>query len=202
MSVNETQHKRMSDSWRLFANSLAEFLPIVTFLLLSETMGFFVGIKWLIIVAVVCIAFSWYVEKRIPKFGLFASGIIVLFGGLSLFFGNSFFIIVKDTLYNLFFGTVLLVGLFRGTSLLKTFFSDFFLITDRGWVILSRRWMYFFFLLAATNEVTRIFFSEQVWLIYKGIAVVTTWVFGFYQFTLTKKERLPEASPWGLKLKH
>jgi intracellular septation protein len=190
------------DTWRLIANSLAESLPILTFLIVSETKGFMTGIKALIIVAVVCILFSWLVEKRIPKFGLFASGTIVFFGSLSLIFDNPFFIIVKDTLYNLFFGIVLLIGLFKGNSLLKTFFSDFFAMTDRGWIILSRRWMIFFFMLSIANEIARYTFSPEIWVIYKFVAVVVTWIFGFYQFTLAKKERLPEASAWGLRLKH
>ena len=201
MTHTHTDSKLMN-SWRLIANSLAESLPIFTFLILSETSGFMSGIKGLIVVAIICMLFSWYVEKRIPKFGLFASGTIVFFGSLSLISGNPFFIIVKDTLYNLFFGVVLLVGLFNKTSLLKTFFKDFFAMTDKGWMILSRRWMFFFFLLALGNEIARHVLAPETWIIYKFIAVVVTWIFGFYQFTLARRERLPEASSWGLRLKH
>ena len=193
---------KMMDSWRLIANSLAEFLPILTFLILSETKGFMMGIKGLIVVATICILFSWIVEKRIPKFGLFAAGTIVFFGSLSLIFDSAFFIIVKDTLYNLFFALVLLLGLFRNTSILKTFFSDFFAMTDKGWMILSRRWMFFFFALAIGNEIARTIFVPEVWVVYKFGAVILTWIFGFYQFTLARRERLPEASAWGLRLKH
>jgi intracellular septation protein len=198
----EHTDSQLMDTWRLVANSLAEFLPILTFLILSETKGFMTGIKGLIIVAVICIIFSWYIEKRIPKFGLFASGTIVLFGSLSLFFESSFFIILKDTLYNLFFALILLAGLLRGTSLLKTFFGDFFAMTDRGWMILSRRWMFFFFLLTIGNEIARATLTPEVWVIYKFGALIITWIFGFYQFTLARRERLPEASSWGLRLKH
>lgn len=195
-------HFHLGDRARLIANSLAESLPILTFLILSETLGFMVGIKGLMVAALVCILFSWYAEKRIPKFGLFASGTIVFFGALSLIFNNPEFIIIKDTLYNAFFGIVLLIGLFQKKSLLKAFFNDFFIMTDKGWTTLSRRWMIFFFLLAITNEVARMLLTPQTWLIYKACAVVTTAIFGFYQFTLARKERLPEASAWGLRLKH
>ncbi len=190
------------DTWRLIANSTAEFLPILTFLILSETKGFNTGIKGLIVVAVLCIIFSWFVEKRIPKFGLFASGTIVFFGSLSLMFDSPLFIIVKDTLYNLFFALILLFGLLQGKSILKTFFNDFFAMTDKGWMELSKRWMIFFFLLTIGNEIARMLLTPEVWVIYKFIAVVFTWIFGFYQFTLARKERLPEASAWGLRLKH
>ena len=199
---NQHPNSKMMDIWRLIANSVAEFLPILTFLILSETKGFMFGIKGLIIVAVICILFSWFVEKRLPKFGLFASGTIVFFGSLSLIFDSPFFIIIKDTLYNLFFAMILLVGLFNKKSLLKTFFKDFFLMTDKGWNILSRRWMIFFFALAIGNEIARRLLTPEIWVVYKFIAVLATWIFGFYQFTLAKRERLPEASSWGLRLKH
>ncbi len=55
-------------------------------------------------------------------------------------------------------------------------------------------------LLALSNEFARAILSPQVWVYYKVLAVIVTWVFGFYQFTLSRKERLPESSPWGLRV--
>jgi intracellular septation protein len=190
----------MNHAWRLLANSLSEFLPIATFVLASEIWSFMTGLKLLIVVSLICVLFSWYVERRLPKFGLFASGTILFFGSLSLIFHNPFFIIIKDTLYNLFFGLVLLVGSVKGKTILKTFFNDFFAMSDKGWMKLSNRWMYFFFLLALGNELARNFFTDDQWVLYKFAALMVTWVFGFYQFTIARDERLPEANEWGLRV--
>jgi hypothetical protein len=38
--------------------------------------------------------------------------------------------------------------------------------------------------------------------LYKFAALLVTWVFGFYQFTVTRRERIPaESNVWGLRLR-
>ncbi len=65
---------------------------------------------------------------------------------------------------------------------------------------MSLRWASMFALLAITNEVARVHLSPEGWVVYKGIATAATIAFALYQFRLAKKERLPEASPWGMAI--
>lgn len=184
----------------LIANLSAEFLPIAAFVLASETVGFRLGLRVLITTTVVTFLLSVIVERRLPKFGLFASGTILFFAALSIGLHNPFFIIIKDTLYYFGFGTALLIGLLRGSSPLKYFFNDFMALTERGWAVISYRWTIFFFLLTIGNEVARHLLHPVDWTLYKLLALVVTWIFGFYQLTVTSSERLPEASPLGLRI--
>lgn len=186
---------------RLIINTLCEFVPIVTFVLASEYFGFFKAVSALIVATLLSTAISWYTEKHIPKFGITAAISILLFGVLTLIFDNPFFIIVKDTIYYAGFGVALGIGLYLRRSVFKFFFADFFAITERGWKMLETRWAVFFLLLAVANEVSRRVFEPEAWVEYKLAIVVVTWVFGFYQFTLSKKERLPEASELGLRIR-
>ncbi len=183
---------------QLIANLTAEFLPIAVFVLISETVNFGAGLRVLILTTVITFVLSVWVEKRLPKFGLFASGTILFFASLSIGFHNPFFIIIKDTLYYLGFSIALFIGLMSGHSPFRYFFKDFLAITDRGWVIISSRWAVFFLLLAIGNEVARHLLHPVDWTLYKLIVLVITWVFGFYQLTVTRRERLPGASPLGL----
>lgn len=185
----------------LFWNAISEFAPILTFVIVAEVHDFHVGLIWLVAVAILSFALSWTIEKRVPKFGLIASGTILLFGMMSIISGNEFYIIIKDTLYASSFGLALFGGLIFKRSYLQVLFGDFFAITERGWFILAVRWTIFFFLLAASNEVARRLLSPEFWIYYKLAAVIATNVFGFYQFTLTRCERLPEANKWGLRVK-
>lgn len=184
----------------LIANLSAEFLPIASFVLASETIGFRMGLRVLIVTTVITFLLSTLVERRLPKFGLFASGTILLFAALSIYFHDPRFIIVKDTLYYFGFGTALLIGLLFGKSPFKYFFNDFMALTERGWAVISYRWTIFFFLLTIGNEVARHLLHPVDWTLYKLSALVVTWVFGFYQLTVTSRERLPEASPLGLRI--
>lgn len=185
----------------LIGNALGEFAPIVTFVVVAETHGFHTGLIWMVVIAVLSFALSWGIEKRVPKFGLVASGTILLFGVMSIVTGDEFYIIIKDTLYASSFGLALLGGLVFNRSYLQVLFGDFFAMTERGWFILTVRWTVFFLLLAASNEIARRFLSPELWIYYKLAAVVVTNIFGFYQFTLTRRERLPEANEWGLRMK-
>ena len=184
----------------LVANLTAEFLPIAAFVFTSETVGFPMGLRVLIITTVITFFLSVIVERRLPKFGLFASGTILFFAGLSIFFHDPFFIILKDTLYYFGFGLALFVGIVIGKFPFKFFFSDFLAITERGWRLISIRWSAFFFLLAVGNEVARHFLHPVDWTVYKLIVLILTWIFGFYQLTVTRRERLPNASPIGLRI--
>ena len=131
----------------LVGNIASEFLPVGSFVLISETMGFQYGLKALCVTTIFALIFSWLIERRLPKFGLFAASIILLFASLSIVFHNPFFIIIKDTIYYFSFGTAIFLGLITGRSIFKYFFGDFFAITERGWSIISFRWAIFFYIL-------------------------------------------------------
>lgn len=182
-------------------NVLSEFVPIATFVIVSERYGFTKGLEALMVVAFLAVMLSWYIEKRIPKFGLFASGVILFFGALSLLFDNPFFIIIKDTLYYATFSLALVVGLFIGRSPLQVFFEDYFAISERGWRRLSLRWAFYFSMLTVGNEVVRQLYTPDQWVLYKFYALLLTWVFGLYQFKMVRGERLPEANTWGLRIR-
>ncbi len=185
---------------KLIGNAIAEFAPIVTFVVASELVGFMEAIVWLIGVALLSLLLEWRLARRIPKFGILASTTILFFGLLSIVTQNEFFIIVKDTLYALSFGIILFIGHLSNRTFLKFLFGDFFAMNERGWQTLTIRWTFFFLLLAIGNEIARFLLTPQLWVYYKFLTLVVTWLFGFYQFTLARKERLPEANAWGLRI--
>jgi intracellular septation protein A len=109
----------------LAGNVLSEFAPIAVFVVVSELHGFQAALPPLVIVALCSVLLSWFIEKRIPKFGLLASGTILFFGMLSIITGNPFFIIIKDTLFYGTFGSVLLLGILLDKYVFELLFKDF-----------------------------------------------------------------------------
>jgi intracellular septation protein len=185
----------------LIINGISEFAPIVTFVLAAEFLGFMPAVGLLALASVTVLILEWSVSRRIPKFGLIASVLILFFSGLSIVTGSEFFIILKDTLYTLTFAVILGVGLLCNQLFLKALFGDFFAMTEHGWRVLTMRWIAWFLILALSNEIARTQLVPTVWIYYKLIAVLFTWVFGFYQFKLARAERLPEANEWGLRIR-
>ncbi len=186
---------------RFTINVFTELVPILSFVVVSEFISFTLGLEVLIVTQAIALLTSIFFEKRVPYFGLFAASTIFLFGGLSLYTSNPFFIMIKDSLYAFTFAVVIGIGLLMKRHIFTFFFKDFFAITERGWNTLSLRWFFLFLMLGVSNEVSRRVLSPEMWTLYKLIAVLVTWVFGFYQLRLTKKERLPDATEWGLRIK-
>ncbi len=176
-----------------------EFGPIVAFFLIAERVSFLKATLIFVVLTVISLVVGLYEQRRIAWFPLIAGGSIIIFGVLTLIFNSPFFLIIKDTLYNAAFAIVLFIGLARGKGWMKPLFHKLVAMSDRGWRIFSWRWAILFTLLAVTNEFARINLSTSGWVEYKEIATVVTIIFSFYQFTLSKKERLPDASPWGLR---
>ena len=82
------------------------------------------------------------------------SGILItFFGGLTIYFNNPVFIYIKPTIINILFGMSLIIGkYFTKEPVLKKLMGKSISLTDEGWEILSKRWVYFFFGLTILNE--------------------------------------------------
>ena len=80
------------------------------------------------------------------------------------------------TIINLFFAGTLGLGLFLDKLFLKTKLDSAIHISDTGWRILTRLWIFFFLFLAALNELARRMLSTDNWVNFK--------VFGILAFTL------------------
>lgn len=176
-----------------------EFGPVTLFFIGALVFNFFVGVALLMSATVASILVSLIRDKRVPLFSLIASVFVLLSGFLTLYFEDPFWVVIEYTLYNLVFAAAMFVGYWRNTPALKSLFSTMFLLTDRGWHVLSLRWGVFFLITAAGGELAWRFYSYDVWVYYRFVMIILLAIFGFSQFFLARRERLPEASPWGLK---
>lgn len=110
--------------------------------------------------AVVALAVSWWKLGRISAMLGLSTGLIVVFGGMTILLQDSFWIQVKPTVIYLLFAVALLAGVWRGKALLKIMLAAAFEgLDDAGWMILSRNWGWFFLFFAALNEVLRHFYN-------------------------------------------
>ena len=177
-----------------------EFGPATAFLFSAIYFDFFTAVKVLLAATVLSILTSLYRDKKVPIFSLIVSIVVILSGTLTLYFQNPYFTVIEFTLYNLFFALAAVIGYAKDGPIMKFLFGSMFSMTDKGWHILSLRWAGFFVLLAIGNEISWNFYGEQVWIYFRIFAILLTAIFGFYQLTLTKKERLENASTWGLRI--
>lgn len=185
-------------SKKLLVNALCEFGPVLGFLITYEISGFMPGVVTMMIATVISFIVLRHVEKHTPIFALISSGSVLVFGGMSLFVNIPSIFILRDTLFDGIFGSVIIVSVLIKRPLFKYIFSGVFAITDRGWSIFSLRWGIFFVILAVINEWIRLQLSPDDWVLAKALMIIASTIFGIYQLTLTKRERLPTATSWGV----
>ncbi len=179
---------------------LIEFGPVVAFFIVTRLHGIIWGTAVLILTTLGALAWSHVRDKRIPIFSIVSSMFVLIGGGATLISFNPYWVVVEYTVYNGLFGAVLLSGYVYGKGLLKPLFGTMFHISDYGWKILSIRWSFFFIAVAIGNEYVWRMYGEDPWVHYRLFAALFLALFGLSQFYIARMHRLPDASPWGLRL--
>ena len=145
----------------------------------TEYAGFVVVTAGFIPIFLASMAILWKLTGHLSKMQVVTAVLIVVFGGLSVWFNDPKFFKMKPTIIYLLFGGVLALGLMRGTSYLQSVMEGLMPLTDEGWMILTRRLMYFFLALAVLNEVVWRTQSEETWVYFKTFGL-TAAIFLFF----------------------
>ena len=105
--------------------------------------------------------------------------IVVVFGGLAIWFNDERFFKMKPTMIYLLFTGLLGFGLLRGQSYLQLVMDEAMPLQHEGWMILTRRLCLFFAALAVTNEVVWRTMSTDAWVNFKTFGL-TAAIFAFF----------------------
>ena len=172
---------------------LTDFGPLVIFFYYYYDSGkdLKIAIPPFIVATIIALIIVWILEKRIPKVPLLSGILITLFGGLTIYFNNPIFIYIKPTIINILFGLALIFGkFFTKEPVLKKIMGKTIPLSDIGWEILNRRWMFFFFGLALLNEFVWRTQTEEFWVNFKvwGMLPITI-VFTGFQVPLINKHK-------------
>ena len=136
----------------------------------------------------VALFIGWLQTKKIAKMPLITAILVVVFGGLTIWLNNPIFIKMKPTLIYLIFSAILGYGLLKKKSYLKILMGSAIPINEEGWLILSKRFVGFFVLLAFTNEIIWRFFSQDFWVNFKTFGLPILLIFFMaLQFNLFNK---------------
>ena len=136
----------------------------------------------------VALFIGWLQTKKIAKMPLITAILVVVFGGLTIWLNNPIFIKMKPTLIYLIFSAILSYGLLKKKSYLKILMGSAIPMNEEGWLILSKRFVGFFVLLAFTNEIIWRFFSQDFWVNFKTFGLPILLIFFMaLQFNLFNK---------------
>ena len=145
----------------------------------QEYDGFIVATAAFIPVLLICIGIVWALTGKLSKMQLMTAVLVVVFGGLSVWFNDERFFKMKPTIIYLLFGGILAFGLMRGQSYLKAVMEEAMPLQDAGWMILTKRICMFFFALAVMNEFVWRTMSTDAWVNFKTFGL-TAAIFLFF----------------------
>lgn len=182
---------------------LIEFSPLLLFFIGSESYhgmrGFFFGTQLLVAATPLALIAGYIRDRRFAVFPFLVGVFVLLLGGATLLLHDPRWIQLEYTLYNGLFGAFILISLAFKKLPMKRMFDSMLAITDRGWEILSLRFGVMLMTLAFFNQIILHFHVIQLWVYYRFFGYVFSTLFGLSQGHLTRKYRLEEASPWGLR---
>lgn len=121
----------------------------------------------------------WWLTGKLSKMQIATLVLVVVFGGLSVWFNDERFFKMKPTIIYLLFGGALGAGLLQGKSYLKLVIEEVLPMKEEGWMILTRRICLFFFGLALANEIVWRTMSTSAWVTFKTF-VLTAALFVFF----------------------
>ena len=146
-----------------------------------------------IIATIISVLLSYILEKKIPIMPTVGAIIILIFGGLTIYFDNEVFFKMKPTIINILFAIVLFGGIILKKPLLKYLLGSALKLKDDGWSILTKRWIIFFIALAILNEIIWRTQSTDIWVNFKVFAILPiTFIFTITQFPLIKKYQVED----------
>jgi intracellular septation protein len=167
---------------------MIELGPLLAFFLAWFLADIFWATGVLMVATLVSVVASRLLLGRVSPVIIATAVLVVVFGGLTFWFGDAHFIKMKPTIINLLFAGVLLAGLLTGRPLMKLLFGEAFNLTEEGWRKLTVRWMLFFLAMAVVNEIVWRNFSEATWVNFKVFGILPlTLVFAMSQIGLIKR---------------
>jgi len=187
---------------------LLEFGPIIAFFIAYTRMkdhtysiggtdyqGFIVVTLFFIPLLLVSTGVLWVLTRKISPMQIITAILVTVFGGLTVWFNDERFIKMKPSIIYLLFAGILGFGLLRGQSYLRMIMQDMIPLKKEGWIVLTRRFAFFFFSLALLNEIIWRFFSTEMWVYFKTFGI-TIALFAFFilqgsllnKYAIEKKE--------------
>tara|TARA_B100001250_G_scaffold211348_1_gene181336 strand:+ start:131 stop:670 length:540 start_codon:yes stop_codon:yes gene_type:complete len=172
---------------------LIDIGPLAVFFIFYTRNGLQASILPFMIATIIAVLFSYILEKKIPIMPTVGATIVLIFGGLTIYFDNEVFFKMKPTIINFLFAAVLYGGTIIKKPLLKYLLGAALKLEDLGWKILTQRWIGFFIALAILNEIVWRTQSTDIWVNFKVFGILPiTFIFTMTQFPLIKKYQIED----------
>ena len=162
--MSEVKRKELGAGMRL----LLDVGPLLLFFAANAKFGIFAATGVFIVAIIVAMMVSLVLTRHVTALQLFSAVMVVVMGGLTLYFHNETFIKIKPTIYYAFVAVVLGYGYFANKPVLKSVLGSAYPGLDAtGWAKLTRNWALFFLAMGIANEAVWRTQTTEFWISYK-----------------------------------
>jgi intracellular septation protein len=173
--------------------ALLDYGPLFLFFVASKVFDIYVATEVLIASVLAALAVTYWFERKLTTTSIVMAALVLVFGGLTLYLHDVTFLKVKLTIFNAFFGAVLLAGLAFDRLFIKYIMVLAVELDEKGWRILTLRLGIFFLALAVLNEIVRRNFSTDIWVDFKFPGtVILTFLFMLTQVPVLMRHAVEE----------
>ncbi len=175
MTATETKPAKPAPGLRM----LIDFGPLAVFFAVNSLMGgpqlarMMAATAAFMVAIFIAIGISLWKTKHVSPMLWISGALVLVFGGLTLWFHDETFIKVKPTIVYSMFAAVLAYGLITKKPLLQMLLESAYPgLTAKGWRLLTINWTVFFVAMAVLNEAVWRTQSWDFWVGFKLWGVV------------------------------
>ena len=168
---------------------IREIGPLLAFFVVYRFYGLMAATMVLAVIMIIIVAYDYFIVKKVQIQVLVSTILLLIFGSISFFTGNMTFIKMKVTIINLLFALTLLIGVYFNKGFIKYIFGPTIKLLDGDWIILSKRFGFYFLFLGFVNEIVWRNFSEEFWVNFKifgTTAITLLFIFSQISFLMQK----------------
>lgn len=145
-----------------------EYFPLLVFFIINSIAGIYWATGSLIVAAFVQIFYYKIKKEKIPTKQWIIFGLIVVFGGLTIYLQNDAFLKWKVTIINAFFAGALLVSnTFFKKNIIKEFLAESLSLPENIWSRLNLAWAMFFLFCSGLNYYIAFNYDLDTWVNFK-----------------------------------
>ncbi|HLT77414.1 MAG TPA: septation protein A [Ferrovibrio sp.] len=191
--MTETRNAEPRNAAPRWLKPATDYGPLAVFLIAYALQGLMAATAALLAATLVALALALFYERRVPAMPLLTAGVVLVFGGLTLWLQDETFIKMKPTIINALFAVLLLGGLAFRQLWLRPLLGAALSLTEEGWRQLTLRFGLFFAAMAVLNEIVWRTQSTDVWVAFKVFGLLgLTFAFMFAQAPLLKRYRVED----------
>lgn len=162
--------------------ALLDFIPIALFLVAFKFGDIFLATAVLLVATLLQVAWQWYRHRKVSGMLLTSAALVLVFGGITLYFHDERFILWKPTvLYALFAAAFVLSTVIGEKPLVERLLGHQLRAERRVWESATWQWALLFLAMAAFNAVLVLHFSRDAWANWQAYKVGVVLAFSVLQ---------------------